>query len=91
MTPAELGALKSSAWTAIRRFNATGLASDADAASLAARAVERAQEDYRIEHHPNALAIFVLADEEKGHGCQIYAVFPTGPECVFEAHAERVA
>lgn len=91
MTPAELGALKSDAWKALRRFNETGLASDADVASVAARRVEAAQDEYRRLHYPNALAIFVLADADRGQDCQIFAVFPTGPECVFEAHAERVA
>ena len=89
-SPDDLARLKSAAWTALRRFSATGLASDADDAALAARRVEAAQEEYRRVHFPNALAVFVLADEERGHSCQIYAVFSTGPECVYEAHAERV-
>ena len=83
--------LKSAAWRAVREFgdNPTGV--NAEASSAAARAVEAEEEDFRLAFFPNALKVFVLADDERGHGCSIYAVFPSGPECVFEAHAERVA
>lgn len=76
--------LKSAAWRAIRSGNES-------MATAAARAVEAEEESFRQAFFPNALKVFVLADDERGHDCSIYAVFPSGPECVFEAHAERVA
>lgn len=88
-TPTELGALKTAAWKAIRKSGQSGSSADFDAANAAMRAVEDAAEDYRLAHHPNALRLFVLADDEIGQPLSIYAVCATGPECVYEAEVSR--
>ena len=86
-TPDDLALLKSSAWRSLRRFNKLRTADAEDDYSDAARAVEAAEEEYRLAHHPDALKVFVLADTERGHHCQVYAVYATGPVCVYEAGA----
>lgn len=83
-SPADLGDLKSAFWRAVR---SDGLG---NRTALTAARVDAAEERYRLKHHPDALKIMVFADEDRGQPLSIYAVFPTGPECVFEAHGERV-
>lgn len=88
-SPSTLGALKSEAWRAIRRFNETGDPADADRASAAAWDVEAACEQYRAAHYPTAEKLFVVCDAEIGQPLSVYVVTTTGIDCIYDA--ERVS
>lgn len=80
----DLGVLKTRAWQAVRAFGADPTRDNADAVTVAGRELDEACDRYRAAHFPNALGLFALCDRDLGQPLTIWAVYPTGPECVFE-------
>lgn len=89
-TPEDLGNLKTAAWQALRRHNETGLAKDAAAFIDACEALDAACDQYRREHHPDALNLFALCDHELGQTLTIHAEYASGTECVYDATVQEV-
>ena len=86
---ARLAILKTRHHQAFRAFGADPTSDNGDAITAASVELDEACEAYRLAHFPNALAVFVICDRDIGQPLSIWAVYPTGPECVFEEEGER--